>query len=32
MHKVAVAFFYACAAVSIGFTAVVFIGVARTAL
>jgi hypothetical protein len=32
MHKLAVAFFYTCAAVSITFTALVFIGVARAAL
>jgi hypothetical protein len=30
MHKAAVAFFYACAAVSITFTAMVLVGVART--
>jgi hypothetical protein len=28
MHKVAVAFFYTCAALSITFTAIVFMGIA----
>jgi hypothetical protein len=32
MHKAAVAFFYACAAISITCAAVIFVAVARTAL
>jgi hypothetical protein len=32
MHKAAVAFFYACAAISIACAAVMFVGMAQTAL